>query len=294
LAGGCQVPIGSYAEIEGDQIWLRALVGAPDGSTIIRSEGRAPLTQAEKLGQRLADDLLCRGAYAILNLTRPSLAGEQLVKLLRAYGQSAWHLPLINFVPGIDLPMLAERLTALSHDDLLFLFSQHAIYYANSWLRQQGITWPVSGLPVSYPPYKNETSEGLLNLPSLASLDGRRALVLRGNGGRELLKNTLIQRGVQVEYCECYRRCPILYDSEEQGRRLLSLGIKTLIITSGEMLQQFYTLMPKYSHYYWFMRCRLIVVSERLAIIAYKLGWKNIIVINIADNDTLCVYCLKI
>ncbi|PLK58381.1 hydroxymethylbilane synthase [Candidatus Palibaumannia cicadellinicola] len=67
LAGGCKVPIGSYAEIEGDQIWLRALVGAPDGSTIIRSEGRAPLAQAEILGQRLADDLLCRGANAILN-----------------------------------------------------------------------------------------------------------------------------------------------------------------------------------------------------------------------------------
>ncbi|AIN46961.1 uroporphyrinogen-III synthase [Candidatus Palibaumannia cicadellinicola] len=237
-------------------------------------------------------------------VTRPSPAGEQLVKILRTYGKSAWHLPLIYFLPGLDLPMLAKRLTALSHDDLLFIISQHAIDYAHSWLLQQGITWPVrlryfaigrtsgrrlrslSGLPVSYP-YQCETSESLLSLPSLASLDGRRALILRGNGGRDLLKSTLLQRGVQVEYCECYRRYPIPYDGEEQGHRLLSLGIKTLIITSGEMLQQFYTLMPKYSHNYWFMRCRLIVMSERLAIIADQLGWKNIIVVNVADNDAL-------
>lgn len=65
LQGGCQVPIGSYAVIDGDEVWLRALVGSPDGTTVIRTEGRAPLTQAGQLGLRLADDLLDRGAYAI-------------------------------------------------------------------------------------------------------------------------------------------------------------------------------------------------------------------------------------
>ncbi|BAE75641.1 Porphobilinogen deaminase [Sodalis glossinidius str. 'morsitans'] len=66
LQGGCQVPIGSYAVLDGEEIWLRALVGSPDGTTVIRSEGRAPLAQAEQLGLRLADDLLNRGARAIL------------------------------------------------------------------------------------------------------------------------------------------------------------------------------------------------------------------------------------
>ncbi|UVK78129.1 MAG: hydroxymethylbilane synthase [Sodalis sp. Fse] len=66
LKVGCQVPIGSYAEIEGDQLWLRALVGSSDGTIVIRSEGRAPLVQAEQLGRWLAEDLLARGARAIL------------------------------------------------------------------------------------------------------------------------------------------------------------------------------------------------------------------------------------
>ncbi|HEY0210275.1 hydroxymethylbilane synthase [Acerihabitans sp.] len=66
LDGGCQVPIGSYAEIRGDQLWLRALVGSPDGSRVIRAENSAPLDQAESLGVLLAEELLRQGAQEIL------------------------------------------------------------------------------------------------------------------------------------------------------------------------------------------------------------------------------------
>lgn len=67
LQGGCQVPIGSYAELEGDQIWLRALVGEPDGSKIVRAEIRGPIEQAEQLGEILAEQLLNDGARDILD-----------------------------------------------------------------------------------------------------------------------------------------------------------------------------------------------------------------------------------
>ncbi|EAR55283.1 porphobilinogen deaminase [Photobacterium sp. SKA34] len=67
LQGGCQVPIGSYAELEGDQVWLRALVGEPDGSKIVRAEIRGPIEQAEQLGETLAEQLLNDGARDILD-----------------------------------------------------------------------------------------------------------------------------------------------------------------------------------------------------------------------------------
>ncbi|WP_157724708.1 hydroxymethylbilane synthase [Vibrio tarriae] len=66
LQGGCQVPIGSYALLEGDNIWLRALVGEPDGSQIVRGEIRGLRTQAEQLGITLAEQLLSQGAKEIL------------------------------------------------------------------------------------------------------------------------------------------------------------------------------------------------------------------------------------
>jgi hydroxymethylbilane synthase len=66
LEGGCQVPIGSYAELSHGEIWLRALVGAPDGSQMVRGERRGPAEDAEKLGISLAEELLNNGAREIL------------------------------------------------------------------------------------------------------------------------------------------------------------------------------------------------------------------------------------
>ncbi|KQA16937.1 hydroxymethylbilane synthase [Vibrio metoecus] len=67
LQGGCQVPIGSYALLDGDEIWLRALVGEPDGSQIVRGEIRGPRSEAEQLGITLAEQLLEQGAKEILD-----------------------------------------------------------------------------------------------------------------------------------------------------------------------------------------------------------------------------------
>ncbi|MDY0005521.1 MAG: hydroxymethylbilane synthase [Spongiibacteraceae bacterium] len=66
LQGGCQVPIACYAELEGDQLWLRGLVGAVDGSRLLRAEARAPRAEAEALGIAVAEALLAQGAGAIL------------------------------------------------------------------------------------------------------------------------------------------------------------------------------------------------------------------------------------
>jgi hydroxymethylbilane synthase len=66
LAGGCQVPIAGHAVLDGDALWLRGLVGRPDGSEVIRGEVRGPRAEAWALGTRLADDLLSRGAAEIL------------------------------------------------------------------------------------------------------------------------------------------------------------------------------------------------------------------------------------
>ncbi|WP_286263552.1 hydroxymethylbilane synthase [Thalassotalea atypica] len=66
LEGGCQVPIGSYATVNGDEIYLRGLVGATDGSTILHDEVTGPCTDGEKLGLDLAKKLLEQGADEIL------------------------------------------------------------------------------------------------------------------------------------------------------------------------------------------------------------------------------------
>ncbi|EDY87061.1 porphobilinogen deaminase [gamma proteobacterium HTCC5015] len=74
LQGGCQVPIAGYAELEGDQLSMRGLVGAPDGSKLYTSERRGPRDQAADIGLAVAEDLLSQGANAVLSAI--GLGGE--------------------------------------------------------------------------------------------------------------------------------------------------------------------------------------------------------------------------
>lgn len=66
LEGGCQVPIGAFAELDGDQLRLRGLVGRPDGTEIIEGDIQGHRDNAEAIGIELAEYLLSRGAGAIL------------------------------------------------------------------------------------------------------------------------------------------------------------------------------------------------------------------------------------
>lgn len=67
LNGGCQVPIACYAVQEGESLWLRGLVGRPDGGLLLRAEARGPLDDPAGLGVAVAEDLLAQGAQGILD-----------------------------------------------------------------------------------------------------------------------------------------------------------------------------------------------------------------------------------
>ena len=76
LNGGCQVPIACYAILEGEQLWLRGLVGEPDGSRLLRAEQRGGAEDAERLGIEVAEALLVQGAGTILQ----AIYGEAAVE----------------------------------------------------------------------------------------------------------------------------------------------------------------------------------------------------------------------
>ncbi len=67
LEGGCQVPVGAYAELHDGCLRLRGMVGEPDGSQILRGEIAGPIEEAEALGGCLAEQLLRQGARHILD-----------------------------------------------------------------------------------------------------------------------------------------------------------------------------------------------------------------------------------
>jgi hydroxymethylbilane synthase len=66
LGGGCQVPIGAHATVQGDRLRLLGLVASPDGTETIRGQTEGPVSEAERLGRELGASLLERGGRRIL------------------------------------------------------------------------------------------------------------------------------------------------------------------------------------------------------------------------------------
>jgi uroporphyrinogen-III synthase len=183
---------------------------------------------------------------------------------------------------------------------MVFILSQQVIHYAQHAIK----AWPgeldyyaigrstalafhtASGRQVTWP-HAHETSEELIQLNTLQQITGKRALILRGDPGRELLAETLTRRGAEVTFAACYQRCQKHYDGPVEGRRWRDRGVSVLVVTSGEMLQQLFSLFPAVDREEWLLNCRLIVVSERLATLAAGLGWQDIQVADGADNDAL-------
>jgi hydroxymethylbilane synthase len=80
IEGGCQVPIAGHATLDGDTVWMRALVASLDGTRVVRGERSGPSKDARALGVALAEELLAKGAGEILLETEgkaPSLAAPK-------------------------------------------------------------------------------------------------------------------------------------------------------------------------------------------------------------------------
>ena len=66
LNGGCQVPIGAFAEIEGTKLTLRAMVATPDGGQVLHATAAGEASDAVNIGVEAANDLIAQGAGELL------------------------------------------------------------------------------------------------------------------------------------------------------------------------------------------------------------------------------------
>jgi uroporphyrinogen-III synthase len=135
-------------------------------------------------------------------------------------------------------------------------------------LREQGIDAEV--------PEQAFNSEGLLALPSLNNVAGKKALIFSGEGGRALLADTLIQRGASVSECELYRREPTAEFADQIIELLASGGVDLVIAHSGELLKNLLAVVPG-SQRSSLMKLPLLVPSERVAEIARNTGFQAVI-----------------
>ncbi|MEN9455961.1 MAG: hypothetical protein RL210_1480 [Pseudomonadota bacterium] len=179
---------------------------------------------------------------------RPREQAARQLQLFAEAGAEVLALPLIDIQPPLDPLPLQHAAAQLATYDLLILVSPSAVDMAMPRLLQ-GRDWPAT-LQVALVgrgsaaalrrwlavepllPQSGADSEALLQLPELQSLPGKRVLLLRGNGGRDLLADALRQRGAQVEIVEAYRRALPCVDLSPLYRQ----GLTALLLTSSEAL----------------------------------------------------------
>jgi len=133
-----------------------------------------------------------------------------------------------------------------------------------------------------------ETSEGLLELAELEAVKGKKILIVRGLGGRELLANCLRERGASVQYLNVYRRDPEPWDWND----LVQLGeryeIEVLMITSAAAMNHFDSLVEDEG---FRSAIKVILPSERLMQLAADLGYSHCFLSNGADDISMLEAC---
>ena len=230
-------------------------------------------------------------------VVRPAAQANQLVQMLRQLGHAPLCCPLLETRPGCDLPHLGEM---LREADLVIAVSMHAVHFAHYFLLQTGQTWPhidyfavgqasadafaEVGIQALCP--ADPRSEGLLALPALQGVSGRRVLILRGNDGRDLIARTLASRGALVHYCATYERHYPDLDGDALTRHWQAAGLDSLLITSGELLQRLLALVPGPQHPWLYDRL-LVVPSPRVAEMAEGAGFTRIVIAQGASNQAL-------
>ncbi len=191
--------------------------------------------------------------YTVL-VTRPDEQAGPLIAEIEKRGGQVIFAPMIVIRAKRDDPLALATLRRLPEFHSVIFVSKNAIEIGVELIRAQKQTLercqvyavgPGSagrlhelGVTDVHMPHGEFTSEGLLKLPGLSShqIGGKKVLIVRGVGGRELLAQTLTQRGALVEYCEVYERT---IPTEPLSKQLAACGVAAPdigIITSREAL----------------------------------------------------------
>lgn len=241
-------------------------------------------------------------------VTRPAHQAEALVRLVEQAGGEAVCFPVLEILEPSDHTALLAQIDRLEEFDLAIFISANAVQQAMNAIAARRV-WP-EGLRVAavgrasakaltqfghhevIAPTGRFDSEALLALPPLQEVNGRRILILRGDGGRELLGETLLARGAYVEYAECYRRVKPQVNPAPLLRRWARGGIDIVTVSSGQGLRNLYDLLGKLGQQ-WLVQTPIVVPSARSAAICQELGFKIAPIVASDASDTAMMAAIR-
>jgi uroporphyrinogen-III synthase len=231
-------------------------------------------------------------------VTRPAAQADGLCRLIEAANGRAIRVPSIEIAPAAD-PRAAAGLLAQSWD-MLYFVSPNAVEHALA-LVSDG-SWPQvakiaavgrataqaltdAGRAPNLVPEQRFDSETLLAMPELADMRGRRVLIVRGDGGRTLLADTLRARGAEVVYAEVYRRLRPAFDPAPLLLRWAE-SVAMVTATSDEVLLNLMEMLGPEGRPP-LLETPLVVVAERTGTTARGLGFARVEVAERAEDAAI-------
>lgn len=225
-------------------------------------------------------------------VTRPALQAAPLAEMIRSAGGQPILFPVLEILDTADLAPLIDAVDRLDSFELAIFISPNAVLRAMNQIVARR-TWPAGlraavvgkgsvkelkrfGITGVLVPTRSFDSEGLLALPELQQIDGWRVVIFRGDGGRELLGDTLAGRGASVEYVECYRRARPRADASPLLRAWARNEVDAVAVTSSEGLRNLFEMLGKLGQS-WLRRTPLLVPHPRIALAARELGCRNVV-----------------
>lgn len=235
-------------------------------------------------------------------IIRPQEQGVALCQELQQRGIECIHHPLFDISP-IEIEHELFHLSPNNDKvDIIIAVSQYAVQFCDQLLRQKKQSWPsntryfaigqktaqllskLSQQQVDYPQVSD--SEHLLENTELSAVSGLNIVILRGNGGRELIAETLRDRGANVVYKEVYQRVPRAFYAESNVTLWQDRQIESIVVTSYEQLELLVSQLPALYHN-WLFALSIYVPSERIARLAQGAGFRNTITVGSASNSDL-------
>lgn len=225
-------------------------------------------------------------------VTRPAHQAAPLADLIGAAGGKAILFPVIEIVEVGDLQPLLALIDRLEGFDLAIFISPNAVNQAMNLIKARRELPPRLllaavgrsgvrelrhfGITAVIAPAARFDSEALLELPALQDVAGKRIVIFRGDGGRELLGDTLTARGAAIEYAECYRRGRPRLDAAPLLRAWARNELHAITGTSSEGLHNLFDLVGKLGQS-WLRKTPLFVPHPRIEQTARELGLATVV-----------------
>lgn len=249
----------------------------------------------------MAEPLL--GRY--IAVTRPHDQAKKLSALIEQAGGHVIPFPLITIAELEDYTLFQAQLGKLTDYDWAIFISTNAVQYAMPRLLRHWGRIPAElrfaaigpataaelkkfGIGDTLVPNDRFDSESLLALPEMHNVDSNNIMIFRGLGGREILGETLTNRGAHVEFAESYRRTNAQSDLHALDKYWKQNELDAIVVTSSEAMRHLFDLGADYA---WLSRVPLCVNHERVAELPRQKGMQ--VYVAGASGDEAMLDCVN-